>query len=99
MNGNQQILQTQVVPASVIAAPVCTAPGPGEILSTQVAAGAVMHTLFEMNPTDGVYYFNQSVLAAAGIATFNGLDSNASFITRVGSELPFGLASNVIVTL
>lgn len=96
MNGNQQILQTAVLPAPVAAAPVATNPVTGTLVSTGPGAGTDQVTLFGETAMPGVFTTVSDVAQVAGVATFAAVQTGVRYYTRVGTGIPFGIASNVI---
>ena len=99
MNGNQQILQTPVLPAPVAAAPVATNVVTGTLVSTGPGAGTDTVALFSETITPGVFKRSSNEAQVAGVATFPGLVVGVRYFTRTIIGGVFGAASNIITLI
>ena len=96
MNGNQQILQTPVLPAPIAEAPVITNVVSGTVVSTGPGTGTDTVALFVETTTPGVFIRSTNEAQVAGVATFPGIVIGTSCFTRTLIGNIFGPASNIL---
>jgi hypothetical protein len=96
MNGNQQILQTPVLPAPVAAAPGIANTVTGELVATGPGIGTDSVAFFEETTTPGVFGLYATNPQVAGVATQGGLTVGVRYFTRTVIGGVYGVASNVI---
>ena len=98
MNGNQQILQTPVLPAPAAAAPVVTNVVSGQLISTGPGVGTDFVAIFAETTTPGV--FSQDMANSgeevAGVLTVADLTVGVRYFTRTLIAGVYGKASNII---
>ena len=99
MNGNQQILQTPVLPAPVAAAPVATNIVSGTIVATGPGAGTDLVYLFFETATPGVFASTDQQNQVAGVATFTGEAVGIRYFARTLIGGVWGKASNIITAI